>query len=119
MPTEKFVGQILQVPPTFSAVKVDGQRVYNKARKGQAVKINPRLVEIKVFHITKCALPEVMFKVVCSKGTYIRSLVRDFGELLGTGAYLSKLVRTRIGPYTIEEAHQLEDLVQQASESSS
>ena len=117
--TKKFIGDILQIPPTFSAVKVDGQRVYNKARKGQAVKINPRMVEVKTFQIINCDIPEVNFRVVCSKGTYVRSLVRDFGEQLGTGAYLSRLVRTRIGPYTLADAYKLENLLQEVSDSSS
>ena len=113
--TERFVGEIQQIPPVYSAVKVDGQRVYNKARKGQQVVLKPRLVQIREFSIIACNLPEVTFKVVCSKGTYIRSLVRDFGELLQTGAYLADLTRTRIGIYTLSEAQQLEDLTRQTS----
>ncbi len=113
-----FVGTIQQIPPVYSAVKVDGQRVYNKARKGQQVKLQPRTVQISDFTITKCELPEVKFRVICSKGTYIRSLVRDFGELLKCGAYLSQLVRTRIGPHKLSNAHQLSDLVNQLSTAS-
>jgi tRNA pseudouridine55 synthase len=113
--TERFVGEIQQIPPVYSAVKVDGQRVYNKARKGEQVALKPRLVQISEFSIINCNLPEVTFKVVCSKGTYIRSLVRDFGELLQTGAYLADLTRTRIGLYTLSEALQLKDLVRQTS----
>jgi len=114
--TIDFIGKIQQVPPVYSAVKVDGQRVYNKARKGQKVIIEPRTVEIKKFEITSCQLPEVEFRVVCSKGTYIRSLVRDFGNLLGGGAYLSRLVRTRIGPYLLSEANVLETFLQNTSQ---
>lgn len=111
--TVNFTGRVQQVPPTFSAVKVGGQRVYNKARKGQKVKIEPRSVVISEFSILSCKLPQVDFRVICSKGTYIRSLVRDFGEALDSGAYLSKLVRTRIGPYLLSEAYQMDDLLQQ------
>jgi tRNA pseudouridine55 synthase len=96
-------------------VKVEGQRVYNIARKGQTVSIEPRTVEIKDFKVLSCELPAVEFRVVCSKGTYIRSLVRDFGEQLGTGAYLARLVRTRIGQYTLKEANSLEEFLQQSS----
>jgi len=114
--TRQFTGQVEQVPPVFSAVKVDGQRVYNKARKGQAVKIQPRIVEISEFEITSGKLPEVEFRVVCSKGTYIRSLVRDFGNALGVGAYLARLVRTRIGPYQLSDASSLETFLQHTSQ---
>ena len=109
--TKKFIGTIDQVPPVYSAVKVDGQRVYNKARKGLTVKIEPRQVEIKEFKILSCDLPEVQFRVVCSKGTYIRSLVRDYGEVLNTGAYLARLVRTRIGQYSLKEATSLDEFL--------
>ncbi|GJM28145.1 MAG: tRNA pseudouridine synthase B [Cyclobacteriaceae bacterium] len=113
--TGNFIGGIEQTPPIYSAVKVDGQRVYTKARKGLKVKIEPRRVEIKEFQVTECKLPEVHFRVVCSKGTYIRSLVRDFGEQLNTGAYLSRLVRTRIGPYILEDAYDLDEFLKQTS----
>jgi tRNA pseudouridine55 synthase len=111
--TGDFTGTIEQIPPAFSAVKVDGQRVYHMARKGQEVKLNPRIVEISEFSITECTFPGVRFKVVCSKGTYIRSLVRDLGNQLQVGAYLSSLTRTRIGPYKLSQAHQLEELIVQ------
>ncbi len=110
--TNEFVGSIQQVPPSYSAIKVDGQRVYNKARRGQKVELPPRTVEITEFQITHCTIPEVKFKVICSKGTYIRSLVRDFGAYLNTGAYLSSLVRTRIGPYSLSKAYTLEELLE-------
>ncbi|MCG8318689.1 MAG: tRNA pseudouridine(55) synthase TruB [Cytophagales bacterium] len=108
---EKFKGSISQIPPQYSAVKVAGERVYKKARKGIQVPIKPRDVFIKAFVITKIELPEVHFKIVCSKGTYIRSLVRDFGATLKTGAYLKALTRTRIGDFSLNQAFQLTDLI--------
>jgi len=99
-----FVGEIMQLPPDHSAVKVDGKRAYEYARKGKAVDIKTRPVTIKVFEITRIALPEVDFRIVCSKGTYVRSLARDFGEALQSGAYLSSLCRTRIGDYKLADA---------------
>lgn len=100
-----FLGVIEQTPPLFSAVKVDGQRAYELARQGdtQAV-IKSKTVEIKAFELTRVELPEVDFRVVCSKGTYIRSLARDLGAALGCGAHLTRLVRTRIGDYRLEGA---------------
>ena len=103
-----FVGVIQQTPPLFSAVKVDGQRAYAIARQGLAAEIKPKTVEIKVFELTRIALPEVDFRVVCSKGTYIRSLARDLGVALGCGAHLTRLVRTRIGEFRMEDAYTLE-----------
>lgn len=108
--TSQFTGIISQTPPAFSAIKVKGKRAYESARKGEEVKLKSREVEISLFEITGIHFPEISFKVVCSKGTYIRSLVRDFGEALGVGAYLSELRRTRIGEYTVEEAKTIEEL---------
>ncbi|UII30503.1 tRNA pseudouridine(55) synthase TruB [Fulvivirga ulvae] len=108
--TAQFTGVISQTPPAFSAIKVKGKRAYESARKGEEVKLKSRDVEISLFEITDISFPEVSFKVVCSKGTYIRSLARDFGEALGVGAYLSELRRTRIGNYTVEEAKTIEEL---------
>lgn len=105
---EEFEGDILQRPPVFSAVKVQGQRAYEKARKGEEVKINPKLVRIDKFEITSIELPVVKFRVVCGKGTYIRSLARDFGEKLGCGAHMTELRRTRIGDFNVEEAYTIE-----------
>jgi tRNA pseudouridine55 synthase len=102
--TQKFVGDILQIPPVHSAIKLDGKRMYELARKGQEVKLEPRKVFIKEFEITASSLPAVGFRVVCSTGTYIRSLANDFGQELGCGAYLSRLCRTRIGNFRLEEA---------------
>ena len=106
--TLPFIGTIQQTPPLFSAVKIDGQRAYELARQGKEVEIKPKTVEIKTFEITRIALPEVDFRVVCSKGTYIRSLARDLGVALGCGAHLTRLVRTRIGEYRVEDAFSLE-----------
>ena len=99
-----FLGKIEQIPPLFSAVKVDGKRAYELARKGQDVEIKAKKVEIKAFDITRIALPEIDFRVVCSKGTYVRGLARDLGAALGVGAHLTRLVRTRIGGYRLADA---------------
>jgi tRNA pseudouridine55 synthase len=107
----EFVGQQMQTPPMWSAVKVDGRRLYQYARKGQEVARSPREVSIASLTPVKLALPAVSFAVVCSKGTYIRALVDDVGQRLGCGAYLSALRRTRIGPYHVADALTIEDLV--------
>ncbi len=106
-----FLGAIEQVPPAYSAVKLGGERAYKKARKGDTVQLAPRPVFIHSLVITDIQLPCIKLEVTCSKGTYIRSLVRDFGERLGTGAYLSALCRTRIGAFRLEDAYEVEDLV--------
>ncbi len=100
----KFLGEINQVPPIHSAVKQKGKPVYLAARKGHDVKLEPRKIFIKEFKILKIELPVVSFKVVCTTGTYIRSLANDFGEALGCGGFLSELCRTRIGEFKLEEA---------------
>ncbi len=102
--TTQFTGDILQVPPMFSAIKKDGKPLYLAARKGEDVVLEPRPVTISVFEITGVELPMVHFRVVCSTGTYIRSLANDFGKALGTGAYLSSLCRTRIGNFNVADA---------------
>lgn len=102
--TSKFTGEILQVPPAHSAIKQDGKRVYELARQGKEVKLEPRKVTIREFSITKVEMPLVYFSVVCSTGTYIRSLAHDFGRELGCGAYLSSLCRTRIGNFSVTDA---------------
>lgn len=112
--TQQFTGKISQVPPAHSAIKQDGKRVYELARKGIAVNLEPRTVFIKEFTLTRIALPVVEFKVVCSTGTYIRSLANDYGAALGVGAYLSGLCRTRIGSFTLQEAMSMEGLQQMA-----
>ncbi len=102
--TEKFVGTIQQVPPIHSAIRVNGKRAYAFARKGKALSLNAREVSIREFEITRIEKPVVEFRVVCSKGTYIRSLARDFGEALGTVAHLSELCRIRIGEFKLTDA---------------
>jgi len=108
--SKKFLGEIDQIPPIYSAIKVNGKRAYEKARSGEKFKLHPRSVTIKSFNIIEVNLPEITFKVVCSKGTYMRSLVRDFGKKLGVGAYLANLKRTRIGNYKLEDAKKLDDI---------
>ena len=102
--TEKFVGNIQQLPPMFSAIKKDGVALYELARRGVEVALKPRSIHIKSFEITAIELPIVNFKVICSTGTYIRSLANDYGAALGCGGYLSSLCRTRIGEFKIEQA---------------
>ena len=106
-----FIGDLEQYPPAHSAVKIDGERLYLKARRGETVELKTRKVSISEFEITRVELPEVDFRVVCSKGTYIRSLVYDFGKLLNNGAYLSKLRRTRSGDFHIDNAYEVMELV--------
>jgi tRNA pseudouridine55 synthase len=106
---EKFLGGIMQVPPIHSAIKVNGQRVYELARKGREVKLDARPVVISLFEITEFRLPELSFKVVCSTGTYIRSLANDLGAALGCGGYLSGLRRTRIGEFRVEDAMTIDE----------
>ena len=93
----KFQGTVMQVPPVFSAVKVDGRRAYDYARKGKDVKIEAKPVEISGIELLEYSMPEIRIRVVCGKGTYIRSLARDIGEALGSGAYITSLRRTRVG----------------------
>jgi tRNA pseudouridine55 synthase len=107
----QFTGDIQQYPPAHSAIKIDGERLYEKARRGEEVELRLRNVTISEFEITRIELPEVDFRVVCSKGTYIRSLVNDFGAALNNGAYMSALRRTRSGNYRIEDAHEIIELV--------
>lgn len=108
---KQFIGDIQQYPPAHSAIKIDGERLYEKARRGEEVELRLRNVTITEFEITGIALPEINFRVVCSKGTYIRWLVNDFGKALNNGAYLSKLRRTRSGDYKIEDAWEVMELV--------
>ena len=111
MATKQFTGAIEQIPPIHSAIKKDGKPAYQLARKGQEIVMEPRRVIIYSFEITSIELPHVFFKVVCSTGTYIRSLAYDFGRALGCGAYLSNLCRTRIGDFRLEDAQSIEDFV--------
>ena len=108
--TLPFIGEIFQMPPQHSAIKKDGRRLYESARLGIEVKVDPRKVTIESFEITKIELPTIEFKVVCSTGTYIRSLVKDFGEALEVGAYMSSLRRTRIGEFNVEDAKVWQDI---------
>jgi tRNA pseudouridine55 synthase len=107
--THQFTGDIMQVPPAHSAIKIEGKRVYELARQGIEVKIEPRKVTIREFEMTRIEMPQVHFRVVCSTGTYIRSLADDFGKALNCGAYLSSLCRTRIGEYRLEDAMSIEE----------
>ncbi len=108
---KRFIGDIQQYPPAHSAIKVDGERLYEKARRGEDVALRPRSVTITAFELTRIELPEVDFRVVCSKGTYIRSLANDYGKALNNGAYLSRLRRTRSGDFKVGDAHEVMDLV--------
>lgn len=105
-----FIGTISQVPPVYSAIKTQGERAYKKARKGQQADLAPRQVFIQSLLITSINIPSLKFEVTCGKGTYIRSLVRDFGKELGVGAYLSELCRTRIGDFKLEKAYEVAEL---------
>jgi len=106
----QLTGIIDQVPPLHSAIKIDGKRAYKFARKGVEKKLEARKVEVQIFELTRIELPMVDFRIVCSKGTYIRSLARDFGELTGKGAFLSALRRTRIGEFKVEDAETIPGL---------
>ena len=101
---KQFIGSIDQFPPIFSALKKDGKRLYEHARAGEEVDIQSRKIEITEFEITRIALPEIDFRVVCSKGTYIRSLAFDFGKALNSGGHLTALRRTKIGDFSVDEA---------------
>ena len=107
-----LLGEIIQVPPKYSAVKINGERAYKKARRNENVNIKSRRVQIFKFNIT-VSLPQVHFEVVCSKGTYIRSLANDFGTILGTGAFLKELRRTAIGQYTIMQSQTIDEVIQE------
>ena len=114
--TIPFTGTIQQVPPKHSAIKKEGKPVYLMARKGIEFELEPRTITINEFEIVQIELPKVYFKVVCTTGTYIRSLAHDFGQQLGCGAYLSGLRRTRIGIFKVEDALSIDDLVEQVKE---
>jgi tRNA pseudouridine55 synthase len=109
--TKQFIGDIQQKPPIFSAIKKEGKRLYELARKGETTEIASRKVTISEFEITKIDLPEVDFKVVCSKGTYIRSLAFDFGNALNSGAHLSALRRTKIGDFSVDNSDSVEGFI--------
>ncbi len=107
---KNFIGEIEQIPPMYSAVKHKGKPLYKLARKGIEIERKPKKVKIFDFQILEVKLPEVRFRVRCSKGTYVRTLVHDFGQKLGCGAYLKSLVRTRIGNYKLEDAFTIDEL---------
>ncbi|MCM1042163.1 MAG: tRNA pseudouridine(55) synthase TruB [Bacteroides sp.] len=108
---KRLSGEIMQVPPVFSAVKVQGKRAYQYARADRELKLEAKPVTIYEFEITRVELPEIDFRIVCSKGTYIRSIARDFGELLGCGAHLSALRRTKIGSFRVENARNVDEFL--------
>ncbi len=107
---KKFIGKIEQIPPQYSAIKIDGKRAYKSARKGEKVEMKPRTVEITTFDVERLGIDRIAFRVVCSKGTYIRSLAHDFGQELGTGAYLADLRRTRIGKFHVDDAQTIDEI---------
>lgn len=109
----QLTGDILQVPPMHSAIKVDGKRVYESARKGLEVKMEARPVQVREFEITQFQENVIHFRISCSKGTYIRSLARDMGQILGVGAYMSSLCRTRIGQFMLKDALELTSLIEE------
>ena len=114
---QKFTGVIEQMPPIYSAIKIDGKTAYAQARKGKDVEMKMRTVEIKEFDLPRIELPEVDFKVVCSKGTYIRSLAFDFGKALNSGGYLKGLCRTKIGAFDLKNAMTVEQCIEMISSS--
>ena len=109
--TQKFIGEINQKPPIFSAIKKDGKRLYELARKGETTVIAARKVSIYEFELTKTILPEIDFRVVCSKGTYIRALANDFGLALNSGAHLSSLRRTKIGEFSVNNSLSIDNFI--------
>ena len=109
--SEKFVGDILQVPPMYSAIKFKGKSLYNMARKGKTIELKPREVSVSKFEILEINKPYVKFEITCSKGTYIRSIANDFGEELGCGGVLNSLRRTAIGNYSVNDALSIDDFV--------
>lgn len=110
--TNQFVGEINQVPPIFSAIKKEGKRLYELAREGKTTEIKSRKITISEFEITEIDFPNVHFRVVCSKGTYIRSLAYDFGKVINTGSHLSALRRTKIGDFKVDNAITVEEFLQ-------
>ena len=109
--TESLTGNIMQTPPIYSAIKQDGKRLYEHARKGEDVKIKERMVHVSKFEILKVEMPKVYVRIVCSKGTYIRSLAQTFGKNLNSGAHLSQLTRTRIGKFELSQAIDIQEFI--------
>lgn len=104
----QFIGDIRQVPPVFSACKINGDRAYDLARKGKEVELQAKTIRIDAIEIVDCSLPRLTLRIVCGKGTYIRALARDLGTALGSGAHLTGLRRTRVGDYDLARCHTLE-----------
>ncbi len=115
--SKTFIGENNQMPPIFSAKKVQGKRAYDLARKGEEVILKPKLITIHEFEVVKIEMPKVSFRIVCSKGTYIRSIAHDFGQKLNNGAYLENLRRTKIGEYSVENALSIEEIQDQIFDS--
>lgn len=113
---QKLSGTIQQMPPIFSAKKIDGKRAYSLARKGENPQMKSREVTIETFELSRLELPEVYFRICCSKGTYIRSMANDFGEILGVGGYLKSLRRTAIGAYTVDRAMSIDEFQAQVEQ---
>lgn len=110
-----FTGRIMQVPPVFSAVKVDGKRAYNLARKGKELELKAKPLEIKEMELLECNMPEVRLRIVCSKGTYIRAIARDLGAALGSGAHLTALRRTRVGGIKVDDCLGIDEAIDKIS----
>jgi len=108
---KQFIGTISQIPPEYSAIKIDGKRAYEYARRGIAVEIKPKFLEVKQIEVLSFSIPEVKLRIVCGKGTYIRALARDIGEALNNGAYLTGLRRTRVGDYDLNQAINLTEFL--------
>ena len=108
---ESLTGNILQTPPIYSAIKQDGKRLYEHARKGEDIKVKERMVRVSKFEIIKVEIPKVYVRIVCSKGTYIRSLAQTFGKNLNSGAHLSQLTRTRIGKFELSQAIDIQEFI--------
>ncbi len=106
---QSFLGDSQQLPPIFSAIKVDGKKLYESARKGKDIALKPRPISIQDLELLSIEMPYVSFRVACSKGTYIRSLAHDIGKAMGSGAWLSKLQRTKIGDYELKKALDIQD----------
>ncbi|KUO65683.1 MAG: pseudouridine synthase [Lutibacter sp. BRH_c52] len=109
--SKQFVGDIAQIPPMFSAIKMAGVRMYDLARQGKTREITSRNITIQTFEITNITMPKVQFRIVCSKGTYIRSLAYDFGKALNSGGHLSQLRRTKIGDFNVNDALEVKDFI--------
>ncbi|MFD0992477.1 tRNA pseudouridine(55) synthase TruB [Tenacibaculum geojense] len=113
--TQQFIGKTQQKPPIFSAIKKDGKRLYELARQGKTTEIKSREITIEAFEVTKIDFPNLEFRVVCSKGTYIRSLAHDYGKALNSGAHLSVLRRTKIGDFSVDKAQSIDEFVETIS----